>query len=160
MGIKADTEQMSFQRDFLTEQQDNKVVDSKDKSPETTSEKESAARDVSQPDFSLPLSEETRNYLRGQIEARMREIYDPEIPIDIYEMGLIYEINVDEEARVEIIMTLTTPHCPVAESMPGDVQIRAFDVDGVRDVNVELVWDPPWTIYMMSEAARLEMGFM
>ncbi len=160
MGIKADTEQMSFQRDFLTEQQDNKVVDSKDKSPETTSEKEGAARDVSQPDFSLPLSEETRNYLRGQIEARMREIYDPEIPIDIYEMGLIYEINVDEEARVEIIMTLTTPHCPVAESMPGDVQIRAFDVDGVRDVNVELVWDPPWTIYMMSEAARLEMGFM
>ncbi len=146
---------MNFQRDFLTEEQDNKVVDSENKSPETTSEKDDTVQD-----FSLPLSEETRNYLRGQIEARMREIYDPEIPIDIYEMGLIYEINVDEEARVEIIMTLTTPHCPVAETMPGDVQIRAFDVEGVRDVNVELVWDPPWTIYMMSEAARLEMGFM
>ncbi len=113
-----------------------------------------------EPDFTLPLSEETRNFLRGRIEERMREIYDPEIPIDIYEMGLIYEINVAEDGKVEIIMTLTTPHCPVAETMPGDVQIRALDVDGVRDVNVELVWDPPWTIYMMSEAARLEMGFM
>lgn len=111
-------------------------------------------------DFSTPLSEETRKYLQEKIADQMREIFDPEIPVDIYEMGLIYEINVDEKAHVEIIMTLTTPHCPVAETMPGDVQIKAFDVDGVREVNVELVWDPPWTIYMMSEAARLEMGFM
>lgn len=111
-------------------------------------------------DFSVPLSEDTRKYLQEQVTARMREIFDPEIPVDIYELGLIYEINVAEDANVEIIMTLTTPNCPVAETMPGDVQIRAGDVDGVRDVNVELVWDPPWTIYMMSEAARLEMGFM
>ncbi|MCF6196094.1 MAG: iron-sulfur cluster assembly protein [Emcibacter sp.] len=124
------------------------------------SEQQTEITTGAEPDYSLPLSEETRNFLRGRIEERMREIYDPEIPIDIYEMGLIYEINVAEDGKVEIVMTLTTPHCPVAETMPGDVQIRALDVDGVRDVNVELVWDPPWTIYMMSEAARLEMGFM
>jgi len=127
------------------------VSDSEEKQNVTTSEVK---------DFSTPLSEETRKYLQEKIADQMREIYDPEIPVDIYEMGLIYEINVDENAHVEIIMTLTTPHCPVAETMPGDVQIKAFDVDGVREVNVELVWDPPWTIYMMSEAARLEMGFM
>ncbi|PCJ36726.1 MAG: SUF system Fe-S cluster assembly protein [Alphaproteobacteria bacterium] len=101
-----------------------------------------------------------RKLLQEKVIERLREIYDPEIPVDIYELGLIYEVNVAEDANVEIIMTLTTPHCPVAESMPGDVQIRAQDVEGVRDVHVELVWDPPWTIYMMSEAARLEMGFM
>ncbi len=127
------------------------MSDSEEKQSETTSEVR---------DFSTPLSEETRKYLQEKIADQMREIFDPEIPVDIYEMGLIYEINVDEKAHVEIVMTLTTPHCPVAETMPGEVQIKAFDVDGVREVNVELVWDPPWTIYMMSEAARLEMGFM
>ncbi|PCI52049.1 MAG: FeS assembly SUF system protein [Alphaproteobacteria bacterium] len=125
-----------------------------------SSEEQSIETSSPTQDFSIPLSEDTRKYLQEQIVARMREIYDPEIPIDIYEMGLIYEVNVAEDANVEIIMTLTTPNCPVAETMPGDVQIRAGDVEGVRDVNVELVWDPPWTIYMMSEAARLEMGFM
>ncbi len=141
----------NFLDQFLQKEQDRQVSDSEQQTEMTPS---------AEPDFTLPLSEDTRNFLRGRIEERMREIYDPEIPIDIYEMGLIYEINVAEDGKVEIIMTLTTPHCPVAESMPGDVQIRALDVDGVRDVNVELVWDPPWTIYMMSEAARLEMGFM
>ncbi|NOZ67181.1 MAG: DUF59 domain-containing protein [Alphaproteobacteria bacterium] len=141
----------SFLDQFLQREQDRQVSDSEQQTEMTPS---------AEPDFTLPLSEDTRNFLRGRIEERMREIYDPEIPIDIYEMGLIYEINVAEDGKVEIIMTLTTPHCPVAETMPGDVQIRALDVDGVRDVNVELVWDPPWTIYMMSEAARLEMGFM
>ncbi len=142
---------MSFLDKFLKEEQDRQVNSSEEKPIETTSETR---------DFSVPLSEETRKYLQEQIVARMREIYDPEIPIDIYEMGLIYEVNVAEDANVNIVMTLTTPHCPVAETMPGDVQLRAGDVDGVRDVNVDLVWDPPWTIYMMSEAARLEMGFM
>lgn len=111
-------------------------------------------------DFAVPLSEENRRYLETKIVEKLREIYDPEIPVNIYDMGLIYEVNVGEDANVGIIMTLTTPHCPVAESMPADVQIRAQALDGVRDVNVELVWDPPWTIYMMTEAARLEMGFM
>lgn len=111
-------------------------------------------------DFAVPLSEENRRYLETKIVGVLREIYDPEIPVNIYDMGLIYEVNVAEDANVDIIMTLTTPHCPVAESMPGDVQIRAQAIDGVRDVTVDLVWDPPWTIYMMTEAARLEMGFM
>lgn len=131
-----------------------------EKSSETTNSEEEAAQAPEERNYDLPLSEETRKFVTEQIVLRMREIYDPEIPIDIYEMGLIYEINVGEDGKTEIIMTLTTPHCPVAETMPGEVQIRALDVDGVRDVNVELVWDPPWTIYMMSEAARLEMGFM
>jgi len=146
---------MSFLDRFLQEQQDSKVVDSETKSLKTTSETAAAV-----PDFSPPLSEDMRKLLQEKVIERLREIYDPEIPVDIYELGLIYEVNVAEDANVEIIMTLTTPHCPVAESMPGDVQIRAQDVEGVRDVHVELVWDPPWTIYMMSEAARLEMGFM
>lgn len=140
---------MSFLKKFLTEEQDRQVSNSEEQSTE-----------VQVRDFIPPLSEDDRKFLQEQIVARMREIYDPEIPIDIYEMGLIYEVNVHEDANVDIIMTLTTPHCPVAESMPGDVQMQAGDVDGVRDVTVDLVWDPPWTIYMMSEAARLEMGFM
>ncbi|MBL4894136.1 MAG: DUF59 domain-containing protein [Emcibacter sp.] len=140
---------MSFLDKFLKEEQD-KTVDNSEQQPVKTEQR----------DFSVPLSEDTRKYLQEQVTARMREIYDPEIPIDIYEMGLIYEINVAEDANVEIIMTLTTPNCPVAESMPGDVQLQAGDVEGVRDVKVDLVWDPPWTMYMMSEAARLEMGFM
>jgi len=150
---------MSFLDRFLTKEQESKIMRSEEISSGTESEIVAETTADSR-DYSLPLSAETRKYVEEQIVARMREIYDPEIPIDIYEMGLIYEINVAENGKVEIIMTLTTPHCPVAESMPGDVQIRALDVDGVRDVNVELVWDPPWTIYMMSEAARLEMGFM
>jgi len=146
---------MNFLARFLTEKQESKVTSSEEIPAGT--DPETAPKDR---DYSLPLSEESRKYIEDQIVARMREIYDPEIPVDIYEMGLIYEINVAEDGKVDIIMTLTTPHCPVAETMPGDVQIRALDVDGVRDVNVDLVWDPPWTIYMMSEAARLEMGFM
>ncbi len=146
---------MSFLDDFLKDEQDKKVDNTTDKLPETTLNEASGV-----PDYTLPLSEDMQKYVQERIVERMREIYDPEIPVDIYELGLIYEINVAETGCVEIIMTLTTPHCPVAETMPGDVQIRALDVDGVRDVNVELVWDPPWTIYMMSEAARLEMGFM
>ncbi|MCK5424565.1 MAG: DUF59 domain-containing protein [Emcibacter sp.] len=142
---------MSFLEKFLKEEQDKQVNSSEEQASETTSEVR---------DFIPPLSEDTRKFLQERIVERMREIYDPEIPVDIYEMGLIYEVNVGEDANVDIIMTLTTPHCPVAETMPGDVQLQAGDVDGVRDVTVDLVWDPPWTIYMMSEAARLEMGFM
>lgn len=142
---------MSFLDKFLKEEQDRQVNSSEEQQSETTSEIR---------DFIPPLSEDTRKYLQEKVIARMCEIYDPEIPIDIYAMGLIYEVNVNADANVDIIMTLTTPNCPVAESMPGDVQLQAGAVDGVRDVTVDLVWDPPWDIYMMSEAARLEMGFM
>lgn len=151
---------MSFLDRFLGKEQEEKVESNKEKSGETTLPPAAAPMAVDDRDYSLPLSEEMRKVIQDGITERMREIYDPEIPVDIYELGLIYEINVGEDGKVDIVMTLTTPHCPVAETMPGEVQIRAQDVEGVRDVNVELVWDPPWTIYMMSEAARLEMGFM
>jgi len=97
--------------------------------------------------------------MRENAIAALREIYDPEIPVDIYELGLIYEVNVDVELeRIHIVMTLTSPTCPVAESLPGDVETRVRDVEGVTDVNVELVWDPPWTMERLSEAAKLQMG--
>lgn len=98
--------------------------------------------------------------LEMRIAEQLRTIYDPEIPVNIYELGLIYDLVADPSGNVRVIMTLTTPHCPVAESMPGEVELKVRDVDGVKDVKVDLVWDPPWDQTMMSEAARLELGFM
>ncbi len=96
-----------------------------------------------------------------QIVAALKKVYDPEIPVDIYEMGLVYGVEVSPEKDVAIQMTLTSPGCPVAEQMPGMVEhaVHHF-VEGVRDVEVEIVWDPPWTPDRMSEAAQLELGFM
>ena len=96
-----------------------------------------------------------------QITAALKKVYDPEIPVDIYEMGLIYGVEVSEAKDVSIQMTLTSPGCPVAGQMPGMVQhaVHSF-VQGVGDVEVEIVWDPPWTPDRMSEAAQLELGFM
>lgn len=96
-----------------------------------------------------------------KIVAALKKVYDPEIPVDIYEMGLVYGFEVSEEKDVAIQMTLTSPGCPVAEQMPGMVEhaVHHF-VEGVRDVEVEIVWDPPWTPDRMSEAAQLELGFM
>ena len=93
------------------------------------------------------------------IEA-LKDIYDPEIPVNIYDLGLIYAVEVTEDADVAITMTLTTPHCPVAESMPGEVELRASSVPGVRDAQVNLVWDPPWDPSKMSDEARLELGML
>jgi FeS assembly SUF system protein len=93
------------------------------------------------------------------IEA-LKEIYDPEIPVNIYDLGLIYHVEVTDEGDVAITMTLTTPHCPVAESMPGEVELRAGAVPGVRDAEVVLVWDPPWGPEKMSDEARLELGML
>ena len=100
----------------------------------------------------------------GQIEGRviqaLSEIFDPEIPVNIYELGLIYDVSVTSMNEVRIQMTLTTPHCPVAESLPAEVEAKTKTVDGVTDALVELVWEPQWTPDRMSEAARLELGFM
>jgi FeS assembly SUF system protein len=93
----------------------------------------------------------------GVIDA-LRTVYDPEIPVNIYELGLVYDVEVREDAKVYVRMTLTSPMCPVAESLPPEVEAKARGVAGVRDVEVELVWDPPWNPGMMSEAARLELG--
>src|SRR6187399_2675237 len=90
----------------------------------------------------------------------LREIYDPEIPVNIYDLGLIYGVDVSPEADVMVTMTLTTPHCPVAESMPGEVELRVSSVPGVRDAEVNLVWDPPWDPAKMSDEARLELGML
>lgn len=92
------------------------------------------------------------------IEA-IKRCYDPEIPVNIYELGLIYGVHVDDGGRVLIRMTLTSPMCPVAESLPYEVQTRVRAVEGVSEAVVELVWDPPWDPSRMSEAARLELGF-
>jgi FeS assembly SUF system protein len=88
----------------------------------------------------------------------LKTVYDPEIPVDIYELGLVYDVNVDEGGAVAIRMTLTSPMCPVAESLPPEVEEKVRSVAGVSDVKIDLVWDPPWSPSLMSEAARLELG--
>ena len=98
--------------------------------------------------------------LQSAVVDALKEIYDPEIPVNIYDLGLIYGVEVDDECDVTITMTLTTPHCPVAETMPGEVELRASSVPGIRDAEVELVWDPPWSPEKMSDEARLELGML
>ena len=92
--------------------------------------------------------------------AALKEIFDPEIPVNIYDLGLIYGVDVADDGGVIVTMTLTTPHCPVAESMPGEVEMRVCAVPGVRDCEVNLVWDPPWDMAKMSDEARLELGML
>ena len=93
------------------------------------------------------------------IEA-LKDIYDPEIPVNIYDLGLIYDVEITPEHHALIKMTLTTPHCPVAESMPSEVELRVLSVPGIRDAEVKLVWDPPWDPSKMSDEARLELGML
>ena len=95
----------------------------------------------------------------GVIEA-LKEIFDPEIPVNIYDLGLIYGVDVTEGGHVAVTMTLTTPHCPVAESMPGEVELRVGAVPGVGTAEVNLVWDPPWDPQKMSDEAKLELGML
>jgi FeS assembly SUF system protein len=134
--------------------------------------------DAVDPDEPAPKRE--RDYLEGFLAAKpaedavggagselqqavidaLKEIYDPEIPVNIYDLGLIYGVDVDDEADATITMTLTTPHCPVAETMPGEVELRASSVPGIRDAEVNLVWDPPWSPEKMSDEARLELGML
>lgn len=90
----------------------------------------------------------------------LKEIYDPEIPVNIYDLGLIYGVEITPDHHAKVLMTLTTPHCPVAESMPGEVELRVGAVPGIGDAEVELVWDPPWDPQKMSDEARLELGML
>ncbi|HEX7858136.1 MAG TPA: SUF system Fe-S cluster assembly protein [Sphingobium sp.] len=94
------------------------------------------------------------------IIAALKEIYDPEIPVNIYDLGLIYGVDVSEDGHAAVTMTLTTPHCPVAESMPGEVEMRVGAVPGVGNAEVNLVWDPPWDPQKMSDEAKLELGML
>jgi FeS assembly SUF system protein len=98
--------------------------------------------------------------LRDQIVDKLKSIYDPEIPVNIYELGLIYGLDVSADKDVKVTMTLTTPMCPVAESMPAEVEAKVREVDGVNEVNVELVWEPAWDMSKLSEAAKLELGML
>ena len=98
------------------------------------------------------------NVIGEKIITTIKTIFDPEIPVDIYELGLIYDIMVNENFDVKILMTLTTPNCPVAESLPKEVKDGAMQVEGIEDVDLELVWEPPWNKDMMSEAAKLELN--
>ena len=98
--------------------------------------------------------------LYEDVIAALKDIFDPEIPVNIYDLGLIYGVDVADDGGVMVTMTLTTPHCPVAESMPGEVELRVGAVPGVREAEVELVWDPPWDPAKMSDEARLELGML
>ena len=100
----------------------------------------------------------TPEQLKELIIAQLHTVYDPEIPVDIYELGLIYDVIVADSKEVKIIMTLTTPMCPAAEELPPEVETKARSVAGVKSVELDLVWEPPWSPDMMSEAAKLELG--
>ena len=96
--------------------------------------------------------------LKDKIITEVKKIYDPEIPVNIYDLGLIYDVKVDDEKNVDVIMTLTTPNCPVAESLPMEVENTVKEVKEVKKVNLELVWDPPWDKSMITEAGKLELN--
>lgn len=97
--------------------------------------------------------------IKEQVIEALRTVYDPEIPVDIYEMGLVYDIAVGQEGNIKIQMTLTSPQCPVAEDLPIEVDFKVRSIPDVRDVKVDVVWDPPWDPSKMSEAAQLELGW-
>ena len=96
--------------------------------------------------------------IKDKVIAEIKKIYDPEIPVNIYELGLIYDVSVDKKNKVYVKMTLTTPNCPVAESLPKEVKDNIKEIKEVSDVDLDLVWDPPWDKSMMSEAAKLELN--
>ncbi len=108
------------------------------------------------------MSEETidTNVLGEKIVRVIKTIFDPEIPVDIYELGLIYDVFVNEDNEVKIMMTLTSPNCPVAESLPQEVEEKIKSIDEVKTAEVEITFDPPWTKDLMSEEAKLELGFL
>ncbi len=100
----------------------------------------------------------TKTEIENKVAETLSEIYDPEIPVNIRELGLIYEVRVDDYLSVYIRMTMTAPNCPVAESLPMEVKAKIRSIEGVKDAEVEITWDPPWTPDRMSEAARLQLG--
>ena len=99
------------------------------------------------------------NPLESKVVEALKTVYDPEIPVNIYDLGLIYSLSVDGEGKAQIAMTLTAPSCPEAEALPGYVEAKLREIPGIEDVNVELVWDPPWAPSSMSDAAKLALGF-
>jgi FeS assembly SUF system protein len=100
-----------------------------------------------------------QNLIQAQVVEAIRTCYDPEIPVNIYDLGLVYDVKVNEHAEVLVTMTLTSPHCPAAQILPREVESKAKTVPGVLNAKTEVVWDPPWNPSLMSEAAKLELGF-
>jgi FeS assembly SUF system protein len=98
--------------------------------------------------------------LEEKIIAELKTVYDPEIPVNIYEIGLIYKLTINDDFMVHIVMTLTTPNCPVAESLPAEVREKIKALDGVKDVDLELTFEPPWTMEMLTNEAKLELGLI
>jgi FeS assembly SUF system protein len=122
---------------------------------------EERVAEATQPTADAPASEEQSieyKLLEGKVIAALSSVYDPEIPVNIYELGLIYKIDIDAERNVNIRMTLTAPACPVAGTLPGEVEKKVEEIDEVKKATVELVWDPPWSRDMMSESALLQLG--
>ncbi len=116
--------------------------------------------DAAAPAQAAPESAAEAPALEARVIDTLRQIYDPEIPVNIYDLGLIYGVEVDANGGVAVAMTLTTPHCPVAETLPQEVDMKLRTLEGVRDVDVEVVWDPPWDMSRMSDEARLELGLL
>ena len=98
--------------------------------------------------------------LEIKVLAVLKDVYDPEIPVNIYDLGLIYEVNIDDDGKCKVVMTLTSPNCPVVESLPAEVRERIAEVEGITQSEIELTFEPPWTRDMMSETAQLELGFL
>ena len=157
---------MSEESNFIVEQVDSVPAPPRAKveDAETPAEKLERKRDylegflAEKPQGAAP-GEPGGDIYEGVIAA-LKDIFDPEIPVNIYDLGLIYGVDVADDGGVAVTMTLTTPHCPVAESMPGEVELRVGAVPGVRDCEVNLVWDPPWDPAKMSDEARLELGML
>lgn len=157
---------MSEESKFIVEQVDSVPAPPRAKveDAETPAEKLERKRDylegflAEKPQGAAP-GEPGGDIYEGVIAA-LKDIFDPEIPVNIYDLGLIYGVDVADDGGVAVTMTLTTPHCPVAESMPGEVELRVGAVPRVRDCEVNLVWDPPWDPAKMSDEARLELGML
>lgn len=103
---------------------------------------------------------QTDSDLRSQVTAAIKTVYDPEIPVDVFELGLIYDISIYPVNNVHILMTLTSPSCPSAETIPAEIEQRVKAIEGINDVSVEITWNPPYSQDMMSDAAKLELGFL
>jgi FeS assembly SUF system protein len=121
---------------------------------------DSAANELSQSLADITPDPARTAELQPQVVAALKTVFDPEIPVNIYELGLIYDVLVDADSRVGVRMTLTAPACPAAQSLPIEVRNKARSVPGVTDAKVEIVWDPPWTREKMSDMARLELGML
>lgn len=143
------------EREEKKNEMDEPREDEKQHAAETATETPGAPQDVAAPTGLSPAMQ-----IRDRVIAVLKTVYDPEIPVDIYELGLIYGVEVTDDGEVHVTMTLTTPMCPVAETLPPEVEEKVRNVVGVKDVSLDLVWDPPWSVDMMSDAARLELNMM